>query len=181
MQLFKPTKAVLGLVLAAAAMGAPATNGNKGNVQIPEGFTEVSEGVYYRNSSSPGISLAAEIHHCQISDTDGRTDEISALVDDCLQVYRDLAYDAEWVILGGRQKLIASYGTCWIGITVSRAIDSVTVGNVDLHTAVFESITWYAKSFPDGKGGQVQRVGAYGWFHCGYNFGDACSWIIGTR
>ncbi|KAK4180469.1 putative necrosis-inducing factor-domain-containing protein [Triangularia setosa] len=180
MQLSKLTHAVLGLVLAATVSCAPAIRGNTGDIQIPEGFTEVSEGVYFRNTMSvsfDGTALAPQTHYCQLSDFEDRTTPIGANVDDCWQLYKYIATDGEWIILDGHQKMVAFYRTCWVGITAQNGA-TVKVGNVDVRTAIIESITRFAQTFP---GEDFQRVSSRGRFQCGYNYGDACTWGVYQR
>lgn len=108
MKVFTMARAVLGLALAITASYAPAAKTYTGDSLIAEGFTEVSEGVYFRNTpialsvngSSSGNELAAQTHFCQISDYEGTTGDYSAKVDDCWQVYRNVAVDGEWYVPG---------------------------------------------------------------------------------
>lgn len=185
MKLLTMARAVLGLALAITASCAPAAKTYTGDSLIAEGFTEVSEGVYFRNTttalsvngSSSGNELAAQTHSCQISDYEGTTGDYSAKVDDCWQVYRNVAVDGEWVIRQGHQKVVASYGTCVFGITAHGGAD-VRIGNVDVHSALLESISQFARQYP---GDDFQRIGAVGRFQCGWNFGDACIWGVYVR
>ncbi|KAK0671709.1 putative necrosis-inducing factor-domain-containing protein [Cercophora samala] len=185
MQLFTLTRATLGLALAVAASCAPTAKNDIGESLLTQGYTEVSEGVYFRNTttapsvngSSASLGLAAQTHYCQISDMEDGTGDFSAKVDDCWQVYRNVAVDGEWVVTEGYQKVIASYGTCCFGITAHSGA-TVTIGNVDVHVAILESITQFARQFP---GESFQRVSSRGRFQCGWNYGDACGWGIYPR